>query len=85
MGDAHGLGAARIHSNSTARDSVLQAEASDKSESSSYFDVYGEFEIHGARDDSMTLPTIETDLADSGIPPIAEVLFPYNSTGMSTM
>ena len=66
---------------STARVSV----PSDKSESSSYFDAYGEYEIHGARDDSLTLPTAETDLADSGIPPIAEVIFPYNSTGISTM
>ncbi|KJA16880.1 hypothetical protein HYPSUDRAFT_91024 [Hypholoma sublateritium FD-334 SS-4] len=66
-------------------DSTAQAGACGESGSSSYFDVYGEYEMQGARDDSLTPPTTETDLADSGIPQIAEVLFHYNSTGVPSM
>lgn len=65
---------------STARVHTLEVDACDKSESSSYFDAYGEYEIHHARDESLTLPAAEADLADNGIAPIAEILSGYIST-----
>ena len=64
---------------STEHDQGLQVQNFDESESSSYFDIYGEFEIQGPRDESLTLPAAEADLADSGIPPIAKVVLPYGA------